>query len=152
MLENTLVLHLSVVVSQLTPPSHFFRVNQSKHEFIIIISFVFAVPSPSVSISRSRSGTLYASTNFTLTCIVTLGSSIRSLGLSVNISWSGLPSSQYSTTSTVAGSGGIYTSNLTISPLTTSHSGGYTCRAAVSGTNIFSNNASSYTHLSVRGN
>ena len=108
----------------------------SLNDFQKIYHFVFlVVPSPTVAIEQSRSDTLYAGTDISLTCTATLTESLRYLGLSVHISWSG---PQTFISSTMEGSNGVYTKRLSISPLAISDSGTYICAATVSGTNVYS--------------
>ena len=102
------------------------------------ITLFLVVPSPTVVIRQSRYGSLYAGTDISFTCTATLTESLRYLGLSVNISWSGPQSHTHSISSTMEGSNGVYTKRISINPLATSDSGTYTCAATVSGTNVYS--------------
>ena len=87
-----------------------------------------------MEVTLSHTGPLYAGTGLTLTCTVTLDSNVDS-GESVQTSWSGLqdiPEQRYSVTG-ASGSGGSYTSSITISPLADQDDGTYTCTVTVTG-------------------
>ena len=87
-------------------------------------------------VSVSSNGSLYAGTSLTLTCTVTLDPNVNN-NERVHIEWSGLqsiPQDRYSVTDASRGSGGSYTSTLTISPLTDQDDDrGYTCTGTVTG-------------------
>ena len=104
---------------------------------------------PDVVVSVSPTGSLYAGTNLTLTCTVTLDPYINNE--TVSIEWNGLqsiPQDRYSVTGASGGSGSNYTGTLIISPLTDQDDDGlYTCTGTVTGTSslLRGNNSNSVT-------
>ena len=87
-----------------------------------------------MDVTLSRTAPLYAGTNLTLTCTVTLDPNVDN-NERVITEWSGLqniPQERYSVTHT-SGSGSIYTRNLIISPLAERDDGTYTCTVRVTG-------------------
>ena len=94
------------------------------------------VPPPAVSVSLNRSGTLFAGTDLTLTCTVTVDSSVNN-DEAVSTHWSGLdhivPPERYSVTPAMGGSDGSYTGTLTISPLAEGDDGTLSCTGNVTG-------------------
>ena len=106
-----------------------------------------------MEVSPSRTTTLYAGTGFTLTCTVTLNSSLVS-GENVETSWNGLqgiPEQRYSVTD-ASGSEGSYTGSLTISPLADQDDGTYTCNVTVTGgSNVLQATASDDIIITVMG-
>ena len=107
------------------------------------------VPPPVVTVSLSQNGPLYAGTSLTITCTVTLDSSVNNNEL-VSTDWTGLdhvPLDRVSTTPVIRAINGSYTSSLTISPLADQGDGTLTCTGTVSGgTHIQS---ASNTHIDV---
>ena len=92
------------------------------------------VPQPTVAVTVNNTGTLYAGTSLTLTCTVTLDSSVDN-SESVSIDWSRIPEER-STVSPVmrVSDSSIYTGSLTISPLADQDDDGtYTCTGTVTG-------------------
>ena len=108
-----------------------------------------AVPPPVVTVSLSQKGPLYAGTSLTITCTITLDSSVNNNEL-VSTDWTGLdhlPLDRVSTTPVIRVINGSYTSTLTISPLADQDDGTFTCTGTVSGgTHIQS---ASNTHIDV---
>ena len=106
------------------------------------------VPPPAVSVSLNRSGTLFAGTDLTLTCTVTVDSSVNN-DEAVSTHWSGLdhiPPERYSVTNATRGSDGSYTGTLTISPLAEEDDGTLSCTGTVTGgTEIQSTSSTSIT-------
>ena len=96
------------------------------------------VPQPTVAVTLNNTGTLYAGTGLTLTCTVTLDSSVDN-SEHVSIDWSRMPGgrSTVSPVMRVPGSSS-YTGTLTISPLADQDDDGtYTCTGKVTGgTNV----------------
>ena len=89
-----------------------------------------------MDVTLSHTAPLYAGTGFTLTCTVTLDPNVNN-DERVLTEWSDLqdiPEDRYSLTS-ASGSGGTYTSSLTISPLADQDNGTYTCSVTVIGEN-----------------
>ena len=94
----------------------------------------FLVPQPVVNVALNHTAPLYAGTNLTLTCTVTLDPNVNT-NVSVMTEWSGLqdiPEERYSVTG-ASGSGSTYTDSLTISPLADQDDGTYTCTVTVTG-------------------
>ena len=93
------------------------------------------VPPPDVTVSANRTAPLYAGTGLTLTCTVSLDSSVDT-DVSVSVTWTGpktIPGERHSVME-ASGSGGTYTGSLTISPLAEGQNDGqYTYSVAVSG-------------------
>ena len=93
------------------------------------------VPPPDVTVSASRTAPLFAGTGLTLTCTVSLDSSVDT-DVSVSVTWTGprtIPGERHSVVE-ASGSGGTYTGSLTISPLAEGQDDGkYTCSVTVSG-------------------
>ena len=106
------------------------------------------VPQPGVDVTLSRSDPLYAGTDLTLTCTVTLDPNVDN-GERVITEWSGLQDIQeerYSVTG-ASGSGNTYTDSLTISPLADQDDGTYSCMVTVSGgSNVLQATASAATN------
>ena len=86
-----------------------------------------------MAVAVNNTGTLYAGTGLTLTCTVTLDSSVDN-SESVRIAWSGIPEER-STVSPVmrVSDSSSYTGSLTISPLADQDDGRYTCIVIVTG-------------------
>ena len=84
-----------------------------------------------VDVERSYLTTLYAGTQLTLTCTVTVTPSVNNAE-SVETEWSGpdISGDRFSETA-ATGSGSIYSGSLTISPLAVLDGGTYTCTATV---------------------
>ena len=88
-----------------------------------------------MSISLSRSGTLFAGTGLTISCTMTLDSSVDN-NEAVSTHWSGLDHihpERYSVTPAMRGSDGSYTGTLTISPLAEGDDGTLSCTGTVTG-------------------
>ena len=94
-----------------------------------------AVPQPSVDINSDRAGILYAGTSLTLTCTVSLDSSVDTPA-DINIVWSGpraIPGEWYTVTG-VSGSQSPYSGSLSITPLEEGRDDGeYSCTVTVGG-------------------
>ena len=78
---------------------------------------------------------MYAGTDLTLTCTVTLDPNVND-NESVSIEWSGLqsiPETRYSVSGVMRGSDSSYTGTLIISPLADQDDGVYTCTGTVTG-------------------
>ena len=97
------------------------------HAFLCLI-----VPQPSVSVTVNNTGTLYAGTGFTLTCTVTLDSSVDN-SEHVSIDWSGMQEERSTVSPVMRVSGNSYTNTLSISPLADQDDGTYTCTVTVTG-------------------
>ena len=69
-----------------------------------------------MSVSPSHSGPLYAGTSLSITCTVTLDSSVNN-DETVSVEWSIVSAGRFSNSSTTREPGGSYVTNLTISPL-----------------------------------
>ncbi len=91
---------------------------------------VSPVPPPSVAVTADPDRTLYADEDVTLTCDITLDPAVDS-EVAVTASWTGPGGPITDGVSDIAGSGLAYQSTLTLSSLTTSDSGLYTCTASV---------------------
>ena len=92
-----------------------------------------AVPPPVVTVSLSQKGPLYAGTSLTITCTITLDSSVNNNEL-VSTDWTGLdhlPLDRVSTTPVIRVINGSYTSTLTISPLADQDDGTFTCTGTI---------------------
>ena len=92
------------------------------------------MPVPDVTITATYTTPLYAGSNLTLTCDVTLDPNVDN-DETVTISWSGpnnITGERYLVSAT-SGSGSTYTSSLRISPLTDQDNGIYTCTGMVTG-------------------
>ena len=101
-----------------------------------------SVPQPGVAVTLNNTGTLYAGTGLTLTCTVTLDSSVDN-SENVSIDWSRMPEerSTVSPAMRVFGSSS-YTGSLTISPLADQDDDGtYTCTGTVTGGTTATNSA-----------
>ena len=116
------------------------------------------MPQPTVSISLNRTGLLFAGTGLTISCTVTLDSSVNN-NENVSIGWTGLdhiPPERYSVFPAMRESddGNSYTGSLTISPLANSDSGTViTCTGTVTGgTETQSASSSDEVTVSVEGN
>ena len=97
---------------------------------------VIIVPAPNVVVTATNTS-LYIGSSLTLTCTVTLDPSVDN-NETVSTSWSG-PNDAISGDgylfNAASGSGGIYTSSLTISALGDQDNGTYTCTGIVTGAN-----------------
>ena len=89
-----------------------------------------------MSVSINRSAPLFAGTGLTISCTVTLDSSVNN-DEAVSTDWSGLthivPPERYSVTPAMRGSDGSYTGTLTISPLAEGDDGTLSCTGIVTG-------------------
>ena len=88
-----------------------------------------------MTISLSQNGALYAGTRVTITCNVTLDSSVNNNEL-VSIDWTGVdhvPLDRVSTNPVIRVINSSYTSTLTISPLADQDDGTFTCTGTVTG-------------------
>jgi len=111
----------------------------SAHVLLYVLSVLVEIQNvvlqPTVTISANRTAPLYAGTGLTLTCTVSLDSSVDS-DVSVSVTWTGprtIPGERYSVMK-ASGSGGTYTGSLTISPLAEGQDDlQYTCSVTVSG-------------------
>ena len=95
-----------------------------------------------MAVTVNNTGTLYAGTGLTLTCTVTLDSSVDN-SESVSIDWSRIPEER-STVSPVmrVSDSSSYTGSLTISPLADQDDDGtYTCTGTVTGRTTATNSA-----------
>jgi hypothetical protein len=93
------------------------------------------IPPPVVTVSLSQNGPLYAGTSLTITCTVTLYSTVNNNEL-VSTNWTGLDHvslDRVSTTSVIRVINSSYTSTLTISPLADQDDGTFTCTGTVTG-------------------
>ncbi len=90
---------------------------------------VSPVPPPSVAVTADTNRTLYADEDVTFTCDITLDPAVDS-EVAVTASWTGPGGPITAGVSDITGSG-PYQSTLTLSSLTTSNSGLYTCTASV---------------------
>ena len=93
-----------------------------------------SVPQPGVDVTLNNTDPVYAGTGLTLTCTVTLDPNVDN-GERVTTEWSGLQDIQEERYSVInaSGSGSIYTSSLTISPLADQDDGTYICTVVVTG-------------------
>ena len=111
------------------------------------------VPPPHVTVSANHTPPLYAGTGLTLTCTVSLNSSVDT-DVSVSVTWTGprtIPGERYSVME-ASGSGGTYTGSLTVSPLAEGQDDGqYTCSVTVSGSSSMGAGSDSTT-IDVNGN
>ena len=102
----------------------------------MLYTFLFlTVPPPVVAVFLSQNGPLYAGTRVTITCNVTLDSSVSNNEL-VSIDWTGVdhvPLDRVSTTPVIRVFNSSYTSTLTISPLADQDDGTFTCTGTVTG-------------------
>ena len=92
------------------------------------------VPAPNVSVSDGvHGGPVIQGTELVLSCSVQVSTALNT-GFRVQIAWSSVPTGallgQYANTSETKGSGQIYGSSVTISPVNTSDSATYTCTAS----------------------
>ena len=88
-----------------------------------------------MTVSLSQNGPLYAGTSLTITCTVTLYSTVNNNEL-VSTNWTGLDHvslDRVSTTSVIRVINSSYTSTLTISPLADQDDGTFTCTGTVTG-------------------
>ena len=87
-----------------------------------------------MTVTVNNTGTLYASTGLTLTCTVTLDSSVDN-DESVSIDWSRMPEGRFTVSLVMRVSdSSSYTGSLTISPLADQDDDGtYTCTGTVTG-------------------
>ena len=98
-----------------------------------LISILSSVPQPGVAVTLNNTGTLYAGTGLTLTCTVTLDSSVDN-SEHVSIDWSRMPGGRSTVSPAMRVSGSSsYTGSLTISPLADQDDGTYTCTGTVTG-------------------
>ena len=110
-----------------------------------------------MAISTNHTPPLYAGTGLTLTCTVSLYSSVDTgVILSISVTWTGprpIPGERYSVME-ASGSGGTYTGSLTISPLAEGQDDGqYTCSVTVSGgSSVLEATGSDSTTIDVTGN
>ena len=113
-----------------------------------------SVPLPVVTITINNTGTLYAGTSLTLTCMVILDSTVDNSERVVT-QWSdiqSIPSDRYLVTDAIGKSGSIYSGSLTVSPLADQDDGTYTCTVRVTGgANIESATASDSVTITVMG-
>ena len=92
-----------------------------------------SVPQPTVAVAVNNTGTLYAGTGLTLTCTVTLDSSVDN-SEHVGIDWSRILEERSTVSPVMRVSDSDYTGSLTISPLADQDDDGtYTCTATVTG-------------------
>ena len=99
-----------------------------------LISISSSVPQPGVAVTVNNTGTLYSGTGLTLTCTVTLDSSVDN-SEHFGIDWSRM-AEERSTVSPVmrVSDSSSYTGSLTISPLADQDDDGtYTCSGTVTG-------------------
>ena len=99
------------------------------------LMFLSTVPQPSIVINLNRPGTLYAGSNLTLSCVVTLDPAVVDTPADVVIVWSGprtIPGEWY-TVSDTATDNLQFSSHLSITPLANDRDNGeYVCSATVS--------------------
>ena len=116
--------------------------------------YYFAVPPPDVAVSLNRTGPLYAGTDLTISCTVTLDQSINN-NETVSIHWSVEMGDRYTLINDLMKvSENSYSSSLTISPLTDQESEtAYICTGTItsSNSNILSVSNSADVTLSVGG-
>ena len=93
--------------------------------------FFPAVPPPHVQVSL-RSGPLYIGTSLSLSCAVTINSSVNN-NESVTIEWIGSLGGRVSINHTLRVYENTYEGNLTISLLSMDDSGAYTCTGTITG-------------------
>ena len=91
-----------------------------------------SVPQPGVAVTVNNTGTLYAGTGLTLTCTVTLDSSVDN-SEHVRIDWGRMPEERSTVSPVMRVSGNSYTGSLTISPLVDRDDGTYTCTGTITG-------------------
>ena len=119
----------------------------------IKVSLSPTVPQPGVDITLSHAAPLYAGTDFTLTCTVTLDTNVDN-GEMIVTEWSGpqdIQEERYSVTG-ASGSGSTYTDTLTISPLAHKDDGIYVCYKMVTGrSNVYPATASAAVNVTVLG-
>ena len=112
-----------------------------------------SVPSPTVSVSINRTGPLFAGTSLTISCTVTLDSSVNN-NERVTIDWGDIPPERYSVSLVMRESDdGSYTGRLTISSLANSDDGTVIiCTGTVTGgTETQSASSSDEVTISVKG-
>ena len=86
-----------------------------------------------MAVTVNNTGTLYAGTGLTLTCTVTLDSSVNN-SEHVSIDWSRMPEERSTVSPAMRVSDSSYTGSLTISPLADQDDDGtYTCTGTVTG-------------------
>ena len=109
------------------------------HSYIVHVGFLFktkwkwlqcevlfSLPALSaLTVQVTGSGSATVGSSYTLTCTVTLPTGVA---VTPDVQWAG-PGLSGDTTWTVTGSGGTYTSELPLNPLSPSHGGDYTCTA-----------------------
>ena len=102
---------------------------------------------------------MYQGTELVITCTATVDSAVDT-GFDVIITWRSEPvevmNGTYVTISGTSGSGHVYNSTVTISPVNTTHSANYTCTASVIPTEggddiISSTNSSDTVEITVEG-
>ena len=99
---------------------------------MIFSTCYFAVPPPDVAVSLNRTGPLYAGTDLTISCTVTLDQSVNN-NETVSIHWNVEMGDHYILINDVKKvSENNYSSSLTISPLTDQDSDSYICNGTVS--------------------
>ena len=86
-----------------------------------------AVPTPTLDLSI-RGGPLYEGTSHTLTCTVTLPDTVDT-NVTVDVQWTPVASSDRVMTSPVTSMRSPFISTLTLSPLSMSDAGQYSCEA-----------------------
>ena len=112
-----------------------------------------SVPQPTVSVSLNRTGPLFAGTGLTISCTVTLDSSVNN-NERVTIDWGDIPPERYSVSPVMRESDdGSYTGRLTISPLADEDDGTtLTCTGTVTGgTETQSSSSSDEVTITVEG-
>ena len=92
------------------------------------------MPQPNIVINPDHTRTLYTGSTLTLSCVVTLNSSVVDTPTNVVIAWAGpraIPGEWYTVSDTTPTSDFIFSSDLTISPLVDGHDNGdYICTAS----------------------
>ena len=86
------------------------------------------MPTPTVALSVP-SGPLYEGTSPTLTCNITLPDTVDTEDVTVDVQWTPVDSSDRVMTSAVSSTRSPFISTLTLSPLSMSDSGQYSCEA-----------------------
>ena len=121
-------------------------------ESFILVILCLIVPRPGVTVTVNNTGTLYAGTGLTLTCIVTLHPNVDN-SEHVGIDWSRMPEERSTLSPVMRMSGNSYTGSLTVSPLADQDDDGtYTCTVTVTGgANVQSATASDAMIITVMG-
>ena len=119
---------------------------------LAVHSYCFAVPPPDVAVSLSRTGPLYAGTDLTISCTVTLDQSVNN-NETVSIHWNVEMGDHYLISDVKEVSENNYSSSLTISPLTDQDSNTYICDGTVSSKdrNVLSVSSIAVVTVSVEG-